>query len=89
MKKKPKRRTTKSRDWIEAECLKCARQAGGVDIQRVTIRRLHPMPGKPNWKLADIIPLPSDLNFNRKVRDAIAHLPGLYALEDDEAPPGA
>jgi len=74
---------TKSRDWIEAECLRLAMLVrGGAAIQRVMIRRLHPADGIPNWKAADIIPLP-DLTSVGPVRAALARLPGMYALEDD------
>jgi hypothetical protein len=86
MKKDPKRRTAKSREWIEAECLRVANQTGRGGIQRITIRRLHAAPGKPNWKVADIIPLPLDLDFNSTLRHAIAHLPDIYHLEDDKPP---
>jgi hypothetical protein len=62
---------TKTKDWLEAECLRLARRApGGSEIQRVTIRRLHPKGTGPNWKVADIIPQPS------LIRDALAPLMG-------------
>ena len=36
-----KQNPTNSKEWLEAECLKLARQTlGGSEIQRVTIRRL-------------------------------------------------
>lgn len=75
----------KTRDWIEAECLKLARQTvGGSEIQRVTIRRLRPNGSGPNWKVADIIPQPT-LLVSTQVRAALAHLTGTYALEDETA----
>jgi hypothetical protein len=82
-KQKPKAQLAKSRDWIEAECLKLAKQVrGGAEIQRVTIRRLRPIRGGPNWKPADILPQP-DLALTGKVRAALADLPSLYALDDE------
>jgi hypothetical protein len=76
---------TKSRAWLEAECLKLARQTlGGSEIQRVTIRRLHPKGTGPNWKVADIIPQPT-LVVSVEVRAALAHLTGTYALGDERA----
>jgi hypothetical protein len=54
-KRKLQQKPTKSRAWLEAECLKLARRTlGGSEIQRVTIRRLHPKGMGPNWKVADI-----------------------------------
>jgi hypothetical protein len=47
---------TKSRVWLEAECLRLARRTIG-EIQSVTIRRLR-KGTRPNWKVADIIPQP-------------------------------
>ncbi len=74
---------TKSRDWLEAECLKLAKQSrGGSEIQRVTIRRLHPKGNGPNWKAADVFPQPA-LPMSAEVRAKFAHLPDSYALEDD------
>ena len=51
---------TKTRPWLEAECLKLARLVlGGNEIQCVMIRRLRPKGSGPNWKVADIIPQPT------------------------------
>lgn len=73
----------KSREWLEAECLKLARQTlGGSEILRVTIRRLHPKGGGPNWKVADIIPQPA-LSVSEEIRAKLAHLPGKYAMGDE------
>jgi hypothetical protein len=72
---------TKSRDWLEAECLNLARRTIG-EIQRVTIRRLHPKGAGPNWKVADIIPQPS-LMVGGKIRNALGPLMGKYILEDE------
>ena len=78
-----KQMPTKSGEWLEAECLKLARRTlGGSEIQYVTIRRLHPKGTGPNWKVADLIPQPTPL-VSREVRDALAHLTGIYALEDE------
>jgi hypothetical protein len=53
-KRKLQQKPTKSRAWLEAECLKLARRTlGGSEIQRVTIRRLHPKDMGPNWKVAE------------------------------------
>ena len=74
---------TKSGGWLEAECLKLARRTlGGRETQYVTIRRLHPKGTRPNWKVADLIPQPTPL-VSREIRDALAHLTGTYALEDE------
>jgi len=74
---------TKTKDWLEAECLRLTRRApGGSEIQRVTIRRLHPKGTGPNWKVADIIPQPS-LRVSSKIRDALAPLMGRYTLADE------
>jgi hypothetical protein len=76
-----KQKPTKSRDWLEAECLRLARRApGGSEIQRVTIRGLRPKGTGPNWKIADIIPQPT-LEVSVEVRKTLARLPGTYALE--------
>lgn len=80
---KSKHAPTRSRKWLEAECLKLARQApGGSEIACVTIRRLRPNGARTNWKVADLIPQPS-LLVSRKVRGALAPLTGAYALEDE------
>jgi len=74
---------SKSREWLEAECLRLAKRApGGRDIERVTIRRLRPKGAGPNWKVADLIPQPTFV-VSKEVRDVLAHLPGEYALADD------
>jgi hypothetical protein len=66
--------STKSRDWLEAECLSLARRTiGGSEIQRVMIRRLRTQGTGPNWKVADIIPQPSLLTSDN-VRAALASL---------------
>jgi hypothetical protein len=80
---KSKQMPTKSRDWLEAECLRLARLVlGGKEIQRVTIRRLSPKGTGPNWKVADIIPQPTPF-VSGEVRDALAYLTGTFALEDE------
>jgi hypothetical protein len=74
---------TKSTAWLEAECLKLAKQTlGGGQIQRVIIRRLRGIGGGPNWKAADLIPMPP-LALNDGVRAALAQLQSTYALEDE------
>ena len=74
---------TKSRDWLEAECLKLAKRTlGGSEIQYVAIRRLRQKDTKCNWKVADIVPQPS-LLVSEKVRVTLARLTGIYALEDE------
>jgi len=73
----------KSRDWIEAECLKVAREIrSGREIERVTVRRLASKNGAPNWKVADLIPQPA-VKLSADVRAALAHLPEIYALEGE------
>jgi hypothetical protein len=75
--------STMSRDWIEAECLRLAKNvAGGEGIERVVIRRLRAMGGGPNWKPADVHRQP-DLDLVGKVRAALAELPSLYAVENE------
>ena len=82
-KETPKQMPTKSREWLEAQCLKLARRClGGSEIQYVTVRRLRPKGTGPNWKVADIIPQPTPL-VSGEVRDALAHLTGTFALEDE------
>jgi len=79
---KGKKTPTKSREWIEAECVKVARQVlGGREIERVTIRRLKPRGQGPNWKVADLIPQPA-LLVSERVRAKLARLPDDYALDD-------
>ena len=74
---------TKSREWLEAECLRLAKQTrGGREIQRVIIRRLNPRGAGPNWKAADLIPMPP-LALNDEVRAKFAHLAETYALDVD------
>jgi hypothetical protein len=72
---------TKSRTWLEAECLKVACSILG-EIQYIAIRRLRPNDGGPNWKVADIVPQPS-LQTGVIVREALARLAGKYALADE------
>jgi hypothetical protein len=76
---------TKTRPWLEAECLKLARLVlGGNEIQCVMIRRLRPKGSGPNWKVADIIPQPTPF-VSGEVRSALAILPGTYALENEQS----
>jgi hypothetical protein len=83
MKKNGKSPPGKSREWLEVECLKIARRtSGGSEIERVTIRRLHPTNRGINWKVADLIPQPS-LLVSGKVRARLARLTGKYALENE------
>ena len=78
-----KRMSVKTRAWLEAECLKRARQIpGGSQIECVMIRRLHSKGVAPNWKIADIIPQPSSA-LSDEIRATLAHLPDTYALGDD------
>jgi hypothetical protein len=73
----------RSREWLEAECLKLARQMrSGRGIERVTLRRLGSRDGAPNWKIADLIPQP-EMQLSADVRAALAHLPGEYVLEGE------
>jgi hypothetical protein len=82
-KRKLQQKPTKSRAWLEAECLNLARRTlGGSEIQLVTLRRLHPKGMRPNWKVADIIPQPTPL-VSEHVRAALAHLTGAYSLEEE------
>jgi hypothetical protein len=82
-KRTPVKSPAKSRDWLEAECLRLASRApGGSQIQRVTIRRLHARGTGPNWKVADLIPQPA-LAFSAQVRALLADLPATYTLENE------
>ena len=82
-KRELQQKRTKSRAWLEAECLKIARRTlGGSEIQLVTIRRLHPKGAGSNWKVADIIPQPT-APVSEVVRAALAHLPDAYHLEEE------
>ena len=82
-KRKLQQKPTKSRAWLEAECLKIARRTlGGSEIQLVTIRRLHPKGAGPNWKVADIIPQPAP-SVSGELRQALAPLTASYTLEDE------
>jgi hypothetical protein len=79
----PKQMPVKSRAWLEAECLKLAKRTlGGSEIERVTIRRLHPKGTGPNWKVADLIPQQT-LLVSQEVRDALSRLARKYALADE------
>jgi hypothetical protein len=80
-KNRPLKVPTKRRDWLEAECLKRACQPLG-EVQYVTIRRIGANDGGSNWKVADIIPQPS-LRVSGQIRDKLAALTGIYALEDE------
>jgi hypothetical protein len=63
--KKSAQTPTKSRERLEAECLKLARRTlGGSKIYYVAIRRLNSK-ARPNWKVADIVPQPSPLVTGR------------------------
>jgi hypothetical protein len=79
---KPKSKPVKSRAWLEAECLKLAKRTLSGEIERVTIRRLHPKGTGPNWKVADLIPQQT-LLVSQEVRDALSRLAGKYALADE------
>jgi hypothetical protein len=80
---KSRRMPTKSWVWLEAECLRLARQVcNGSQIQHIMIRRLRAKGTVPNWKVADIIPQPS-LKLSTEIRAALAHLPDTYFLEGD------
>jgi hypothetical protein len=81
-KRKLQQMPTKSRAWLEAECLKLAKRTLGGRDPTVTIRRLHPKGMGPNWKVADIIPQPTR-RVSGEVRAALAHLTGAYSLEEE------
>jgi hypothetical protein len=66
------RRRSKRREWLEAECLKLARQiSGGSQIERIDIRRVNSGGTGQNWKVADIIAQPPLLVI-REVRAKLA-----------------
>jgi hypothetical protein len=73
---------TKSRDWLEVECLKLAQRVlGAKEIQRITIRRLIPKARDPIGRLP--ISFRSHRRRSGKIRDRLAPLTGIYALEDE------
>src|SRR6516225_8687521 len=76
-KRKLQQKPTKTRAWLEAECLKLARRTlGGSEIQRVTIRRLHPKGMGPNWKVADIaVDVTGQRRSARRGAGAVGHCP--------------
>jgi hypothetical protein len=80
---KPKSKPVKTRAWLEAECLKLAKRTlSGSEIERVTVRRLHPKGTGPNWKVADLIPQQT-LSVSQEVRERLSRLAGKYALADE------
>jgi hypothetical protein len=74
---------TKSRAWIEAECLKLARRClGGSSEIQVPLNQTTVSKGlQSNWKVADITPQPSP-PVSGEIRDRLARWTGKYVLED-------
>ena len=74
--KMPKKR----REFLETECVRIANgQTGGRGTERVTIKRLFPRGGGPNWDVDEIHPqLPAIAD--KEVRDAIKRLSDRFAL---------
>ena len=70
----------KNREFLEIECLRIANgQIEGRGTERVTIKRLFPRGGGPNWDVDEIYPqLPTIAD--KEVRDAIKRLSGRFAL---------
>jgi hypothetical protein len=77
----PKKMPAKSREFIEAECLKVARHEQGCsDLQRVTIGPLKPSGSGPNWEVLGFSPPLPELAFDYAMR-AIDRVRQKYALE--------
>jgi hypothetical protein len=77
----PETMPEKSRDFIEAECLKVARrQLGYHDLQKVFIARTKPSGSGPNWEVLGFTPeLPP--RAHDAAMTVIAALRQKYALE--------
>jgi len=70
----------KSRDFIEAECLRVARlQVGCRHLKGVKIRRTKPIGSGPNWEVLAFVPeLPPIAR--KEAMNALDVLRGTYAL---------
>ena len=70
----------KTRDFLEAECLRVAKGAIGCShLTAVKIARVHPPGSGPNWRPDEFVPeLPPMAEL--EAREAIAPLTGTYAL---------
>ena len=74
--KMPKKR----REFLETECVRIANgQTGGRGTERVTIKKLFPRGGGPNWDVDEIHPQLPDI-ADKEVRDAIKRLSDRFAL---------
>ena len=74
--KMPKKR----REFLETECVRIANgQIEGRGTERVTIKRLFPRGGGPNWDVDEIHPQLLAI-ADTEVRDAIKKLSGRFAL---------
>jgi hypothetical protein len=77
----PEKMPEKSKDFIEAECLKAARlQIGRRHLERVFIGRTKPAGSGPNWEVLGFTPQLPPVAHNGAVM-AIAPLKQKYALE--------
>jgi hypothetical protein len=73
----------KSRDFIEAECLKVARaQLGCHDLKSVRIGRTRPIGSGPNWEVFGFTPTLPEV-ARKLAMTAIAPLRQRYALARD------
>ena len=77
----PEKMPEKSREFIEAECLKVARQEQGCsDLQRVRIGRLKPSGSAPNWEVLGFSPDLPEIAKSYAMR-TIAGVRQQYALQ--------
>src|SRR5258708_29535526 len=77
----PEEMPIRTREWLEAECLKVANRQIEVrgELVHVSIRRLYPAGSGPNWEVAEFFP-PLPRIAEHAARVAISDLPGTSGL---------
>ena len=77
----PEEMPIRTREWLEAECLRVANREIEVrgQLVHVRIRRLYPAWSGPNWEVAEFVP-PLPPIAEKMARIAISILTGTYAL---------